>query len=223
MDTSVGQLDGVGVGSYAAGAKEKAPALRIVTPKSKLLPSHIAETIDAVAQIHADHHLKRTVFEKFIDDWTGRLARPAVLAGVIVGVAVWIATNLLAPLAGYTLLDAPPFPWLSGALTLLGVVMGVLILSTQRRADQLAELREQMTLELASVTERKVAKVIDLIEELRRDSPTLKDRTDHEAKQMAMRTSPAEVLTAIKDSHDELVAKSPNLPPSAAGLGENEG
>ena len=57
--------------------------------------------------------------------------------------------------------------------------MGILILSTQRRADQLAELREQMTLELASVTERKVAKVIELIEELRRDSPTLKNRTDH--------------------------------------------
>jgi hypothetical protein len=46
-------------------------------------------------------------------------------------------------------------------LTFLGLVMGILILSTQRRADQLAELREQMTLELASVTERKVAKVID--------------------------------------------------------------
>jgi uncharacterized membrane protein len=175
--------------------------------KSTILPSHIAETVDAVAQIHSDHHLKRTPVEKFMDDWTARLARPAVLAAVVCGVVLWIAANLLAPLAGYAIVDAPPFPWLFEALTLLGVVMGILILSTQRRADQLAELREQMTLELASVTERKVAKVIELIEELRRDSPTLKNRTDHEARQMSERTSPGEVLIAIKDSHEEKGAR----------------
>ncbi|MGZ5908949.1 MAG: hypothetical protein ACXWLB_03675 [Reyranella sp.] len=65
-----------------------------------------------------------------------------------------------------------------------------------------------MTLELASVTERKVAKVIELIEELRRDSPTLKNRTDHEASQMSVRTSPGEVLIAIKDTHEEMTARS---------------
>jgi len=173
-----------------------------------ILPPHIAETVDAVAQIHSDHHLKRTPVERFLDNWTARLARPAVLAAVVCGVALWIAINLLAPLAGYAIMDAPPFPWLFEALTFLGVVMGILILSTQRRADQLAELREQMTLELASVTERKVAKVIELIEELRRDSPTLKNRTDQEARQMSVRTTPGEVLIAIKDSHEEMTARS---------------
>jgi uncharacterized membrane protein len=179
--------------------------------KSTILPSHIAETVDAIAQIHSDHHLKRTRTERFMDNWTARLARPAVLAGVVCGVALWIAVNLLAPLAGYAIIDAPPFPWLFELLTFLGLIMGILILSTQRRADQLAELREQMTLELASVTERKVAKVIELIEELRRDSPTLKNRTDHEARQMSVRTSPGEVLIAIKDSHEEMTARSNDI------------
>jgi len=192
----------------------------VIDPKSSTgsqgtaLPSHIAETVDAIAQIHSDHHLKRTRMEKFMDNWTARLARPAVLAGVVCGVALWIAVNLLAPLAGYAIMDAPPFPWLFEALTFLGLVMGILILSTQRRADQLAELREQMTLELASVTERKVAKVIELIEELRRDSPTLKNRTDHEARQMSVRTSPGEVLIAIKDSHEEIIARSRDIDPA---------
>jgi uncharacterized membrane protein len=183
--------------------------------KSPILPSHIAETVDAVAQIHSDHHLKRSPMEIFMDDWTARLATPAVLAAIVCGVALWIAVNLLAPLAGYAVIDEPPFPWLFEALTLLGVVMGILILSTQRRADQLAELREQMTLELASVTERKVAKIIELIEELRRDSPSLKNRTDHEARQMSVRTSPGEVLIAIKDSHEEMVARSNDTEPAA--------
>jgi len=111
--------------------------------------------------------------------------RPAVLAGVVFGVALWIAINLLASVAGYTILDAPPFPWLFKALTFLGLVMRILILS--RREDQLAELREQMTLELASLTERKVAKVIELIEELRRDIPTVKDGTGRTTSQTAPR------------------------------------
>jgi len=178
-------------------------------PKSQnsALPLHIAETVDAIAWIHADHQLKRTGVERFIDNWTAGLARPAVLAAVLCGVALWIAINSLAPVVGYTIIDQPPFPWLSEALTFLGLIMGILILSTQRRADQLAELREQMTLELASVTERKVAKVIELIEELRRDSPYLENRTDQEATQMSVRTSPAEVLVAIKDSHEDIVAR----------------
>ena len=61
------------------------------------------------------------------------------------------------------------------------------------------------------MTERKVAKVIELIEELRRDSPTLKNRTDQEARQMSVRTSPGEVLIAIKDSHEEMTARSNDI------------
>ena len=182
--------------------------------KNAILPSHIAETVDAVARIHSDHHLKRTPMEIFMDNWTARLARPAVLVTVVCGVVVWMVFNLLAPLAGYAVIDEPPFLWLFEALTFLGVVMGILILSTQRRADQLAELREQMTLELASVTERKVAKVIELIEELRRDSPALKNRTDHEARQMSERTSPGEVLIAIKESHEEKDTRSDDSEPA---------
>ena len=112
-----------------------------------------------------DHHLKRTRMEIFMDDWTARLATPAVLVAIVRGVALWIAAQLAGPARRlHAVVDEPPFLWLFEALTLLGVVMGILILSTQRRADQLAELREQMTLELASVTERKVAKVIEPIE-----------------------------------------------------------
>jgi hypothetical protein len=65
--------------------------------KSTILPSHIAETVDAVAQIHSDHHLKRTPVEKFMDDWTARLTRPAVLAAVFCGVVLWIAAAARRP------------------------------------------------------------------------------------------------------------------------------
>jgi len=162
--------------------------------------THVAETVDAVANLHAQHHLKRSAAEKLIDNWTSRLARPLSLGVLFLVVAAWIAMNAL---SGHSAIDPPPFPWLFGVLAFLSLTMGVLILSTQRRADALAQLREQLTLNLATLTERKVTKVIELIEELRRDSPNIENRIDLEAKQMAAQAQPGEMLGALAEMHEE--------------------
>ena len=78
--------------------------------------------------------------------------------------------------------------------------MTVLILTTQRRDDQLAAHREQLTLELAIIGEQKSAKIIALLEELRQDSPTLRNRVDHEAAAMSVAADPQAVLDAIKET-----------------------
>ena len=62
---------------------------------------------------------------------------------------------------------------------------------------------------MATVTERKVTKVIELLEELRRDSPDVKNRVDDEAKQMAARAQPSEILEAIAEPK---TSNNPNLP-----------
>jgi len=46
------------------------------------------------------------------------------------------------------------------------------------------------------------------------ETPSLRNRTDHEARQMSERTSPGEVLIAIKESHEEMVARSNNGEPA---------
>ncbi len=62
-----------------------------------------------------------------------------------------------------------------------------------------------ITLELAILGEQKSAKIIELLEEMRRDDPSLRDRVDHEAAAMSTPADPQAVLDAIKDSHDEVV------------------
>ena len=76
--------------------------------------------------------------------------------------------------------------------------IAVLILTTQRREGQLANHRAQLTLEIAILAERKSAKAIELLEELRRDSPTLVDRYDGQAHAMSAPTDHQSVLNAIK-------------------------
>ena len=84
--------------------------------------------------------------------------------------------------------------------------MGILILTTQRRADRLASRREQMTLELALLSEHRTAKIIALIEELRFDSPNVRNRVDEVANAMASPADAHSVLAAIEDTRDDLTA-----------------
>ena len=90
---------------------------------------------------------------------------------------------------------------------LLALYVTLLILTTQRREDQLAGYREQLTLELAILGEQKSAKIIYLLEEMRRDSPALSDRVDAEAAAMSVAADPQAVLDAIKESEAEAEAK----------------
>ena len=51
-------------------------------------------------------------------------------------------------------------------MSLVSLYIVVLILATQQCEYQLAQLREQLTLELAILSEQKTAKVIQLLEEV---------------------------------------------------------
>ncbi|WP_207210943.1 hypothetical protein, partial [Lichenibacterium minor] len=60
----------------------------------------------------------------------------------------------------------------------------------------------QLTLELSILSEKKSAKIIELLEELRRDLPAVRNRVDEEASEMAKPADPQAVLQAINETHD---------------------
>ena len=97
-------------------------------------------------------------------------------------------------------MESGAVPWLQDALAILALFVTVLILTTQRRDDQLVSYREQLTLELAILGEQKSAKIISLLEELRRDSPNLHSRVDDQAREMSVAADPEAILMSIKDA-----------------------
>jgi len=165
--------------------------------------NHIEETIRSVARLHAEHHENATPLQRAVDRITALLGRPRFIGVLTVIAASWISLNLLAAALGYRPIDPPPFSWLGGAVSLVSLYMVILILATQQREYQLTQLREQLTLELAILSEQKTAKVIQLLEESRRDNPLIRDRVDQEAEAMAQPADPQSVLDAIKEIHDE--------------------
>jgi uncharacterized membrane protein len=126
------------------------------------------------------------------------LGRPSFMLLAVFSAAVWIIVNLTASKFGLQAVDPPPFPWLELTATLFSLLLVMLVLVAQRHEDQLNAHRDTLTLELAILSEHKIAKVIQLLEELRRDSPHVQDREDPQAEQMAEPADAGSVLEAVR-------------------------
>ncbi len=170
------------------------------------LPPHIEQTVQAIARLHAAHHRRATPLQRLVDQMTAVVARPAFIGAVTVIVLAWMALNVALQRSLGWRIDPEGFPHLQGFGELVAIYITALVLMSQRRKDELSELREQLSLELAIMTEQKVAKLIALTEEMRRDNPQLFDRVDHQAEAMAKPADPEAVLDAFKETHEGMLA-----------------
>ncbi len=164
---------------------------------SPILPAHIEETVRAIAALQAQHESEATPLERLVESLTAAIGQPVFLIWLAIAAISWALANAAAAKLGYVPLDPPPFSWLQGTASLSALLVTVIILTTQRRADRLASLRTQLTLELAIVGEQKTAKVISLLEESRRDNPMLVNRDDQEASDMSKPANPVIVRDAL--------------------------
>jgi uncharacterized membrane protein len=159
--------------------------------------SHLEETHGAVSRLVDDHHRRTTPLQRLAARLTFALAQPSFLVAATVGVVLWVTGNILALRAGLRAPDPPPFNWLQLVASVCAFYVTILILTTQRREDELADRREHLALQLAIISEQKAAKTIALLEEMRRDAPALSDREDSQATAMAQSSGPQTVQDAI--------------------------
>ncbi len=172
-----------------------------------ILPAHIEETVKAIAELHAQHHRRSTPVQRAVDRLTRFVARPKFVGWLTAVIALWIVLNVLVQLSGRRAIDPAPFAYLQDGGELIALYITVLILVTQRREDELAEAREQLTLELAILSEQKNAKIISLLEELRRDNPLIPDRVDDEAEALSTPANPQSVLDAIQATQVDMLVE----------------
>jgi uncharacterized membrane protein len=172
------------------------------------LPSHVEEAVRAVASMHVVHEREATQADKAVDRLTSAVGRPSFLAAAVVAMAGWVLAALL---FGKDWPDGFPFPLLNLLVSCVAICIAILILTTQKRADRLVQRRQQLALEVALLAENKASKIIDLIEELRRDLPNVHNRVDLEAIEMASKPDHETVMGVIEErtAPEMVVAKAP--------------
>jgi uncharacterized membrane protein len=167
----------------------------------------VGENAQTMAVLRADLEQSVGRHQRAIEALTGHIGRPGVLYGMIVCAWLWMLYNTLAPWLHLTQLDAPPFFWLQGAFCFVALTVTLLVLITQNRQEHRAERYAQLDLQINMLAEQKEAKIIALLEELRRDLPMVRNRRDSVAEAMIEPTNHQEVFLALEASMEYVVVK----------------
>lgn len=103
---------------------------------------------------------ERTRVERFADWLMAIAASTPFLLAHAVWFAVWIGWNVSGRRSEF---DPFPFGLLTMVVSLEAIFLSIFVLLSQRRESQIAELREEMTLEVQMRTEEEVTKLLQLV------------------------------------------------------------
>lgn len=167
------------------------------------LPSSVSDNIDTVAEFYARHEEQVSTTQRVVEKVALFLGSPGYIAANALFIVGWIAANLLADDFGWRQVDQPPFFWLQGIVGLNAFVISTTVLIRQNRMSRLADHHAHLDLQVNLLTEEKTSKIIQLLEELRRDMPGVRNTDDDETAELAKPADPKAVLTAIERAQDE--------------------
>ena len=159
----------------------------------------INQNIENILTFYKREEQKLSNPQRILEYASNFIGRPYFLGALLLFVILWIFFNVIAMLNGWHEFDPPPFFWLQGIISLSALITTTVVLIKQNRLAKLEEQRAHLELQVNLLTEQKTTKLINLIEELRRDLPMVKDRHDPEAEAFQQPTDPDQVLTALDE------------------------
>jgi uncharacterized membrane protein len=183
------------------------------------LSAHIDQNIEGIVALQNREWETVGVAQRRVEAVGRWLGRPLYLVGLLCAIAVWVSLNVIRQARGGW--DPPPFELLDGAMTLISLITTTIVLIAQNRQTKLEKQHTHLELQVALLTEQKVTKIINLIEELRRDMPMVRDRHDPHAEALQESADTAKVVAALQEGGATLPDQdaAPVLAPRNAGAG----
>lgn len=172
------------------------------------LPGHINDTIDQIVDLHSRTEGDKTKHQRGVEWLAAGLGQPRSLYVLGAVVISWVGYNVAAASMGWRAFDAPPFPMLEALITTVALTVTLVVLTVQHRQAITSEKRTMLDLQIGMLSERKATKIIELLETLRRDMPSVANRYDREATEMSTALDPKVVAEAIEKLDDPVSAAS---------------
>ena len=156
-----------------------------------------SQNIETVLDFYMREEQKISRSQRILERISNLVGQPVFLGFILVFVALWMVANAVLRRLGIAEFDPAPFSWLQGIVGLGALLTATVVLTKQNRVAKLAEQRAHLDLKVTLLTEEKAAKLIDLLEELRRDLPNVSNRHDPEAAALQQSMNPDLVLAAL--------------------------
>jgi uncharacterized membrane protein len=162
----------------------------------------IQQNLEAILEFYSREELKISRSQRILERISGFIGQPLFLGFILLFVALWMLANDAMRHYGLAEFDPAPFFWLQGIVGLGALLTATVVLIKQNRLAGLEEQRAHLDLKVTLLTEQKAAKLIDLLEELRRDLPNVRDRHDPEAVALQQPMNPDLVLAALDEGKE---------------------
>ena len=162
------------------------------------------EHLGTVSGFYARHNEDVSPIQRAVEKISFFLGSPGYIVGNLAFVILWISWNLVGPELGFDQWDEPPFFWLQGLIALNAFVISTTVLIRQNRMSALANQHAHLDMQVNLLAEEKNSKIIQMLEELRRDLPNVRNKVDREAEELGKPTDTEAVLSIIEDSAEQL-------------------
>lgn len=126
------------------------------------LAQNIQDRKRTIRSLRAKEDEKRSFSERLADKVSDIFGSMTFLVINVVFFAVWIAlnTNII---PGVEPFDPFPFGFLTMAVSLEAIILAILVLISQNRAEKIAELREEIDLQIDILTEEELTKLLHMV------------------------------------------------------------
>ncbi|MBK9061951.1 MAG: DUF1003 domain-containing protein [Acidobacteria bacterium] len=158
-----------------------------------------SQNIETVLDFYAREEQKMSPSQRLLERISHLVGQPLFLGFILAFVALWVVVNVALRGLGMVQIDPAPFFWLQGIVGLGALLTATVVLSRQNRLARLEEQRAHLDLKVTLLTEQKAAKLIALLEELRRDLPNVGNRHDPEAVALRQSMNPDLVRAALDE------------------------
>jgi len=159
------------------------------------LVEHIEQNIESIVALQKRDEETVGITQRWVERVGRLLGRPLYLIILLSIVLSWVVVNLL--ITHHWQWDPAPFSLLDGIVSLISLITTTIVLIAQNRQTKREQQHSHLGLQVSLLTEQKVSKLIDLIEELRRDLPMVKDRVDPSAEALGESADTAKVADAL--------------------------
>jgi len=128
---------------------------------------------------------------------------PAYFAFAVAFIVLWVILNGWAAHAGIHPIDEPPFFWLQGLVSSNALLLTVAVLIRQNRMAKVAEHRAHLDLQINLLSEQKVTKILQIVDELQRELTALRGRPDAQVAEMTKPADAHALMHAIKQKQTD--------------------
>lgn len=182
---------------------------------------HVERNVHAVTEMQLQAEREINAHQRAVERATAALGRPAALYATLAFAVCWLIAIELGRWLGLGYWDPWPYHVLQGVIGLAALVVATMVLITQNRQQKLSERHMHLDLQVNLLTEQKVTKLIDLLEELRKDLPNVRNRRDAEVEALQQPTEPLMVAAALATSEDLREAMAEEKAAAAAAPAED--